>query len=242
MKTLGGVVMVAALCAVGCGDDGGATDAGGAVDAVTGPDADCTPAFTLFLNRGGGTYDPGMDSSRNNTSGILNVQHVIGEYDPGMAFWDSVVACVAEDFAPYSVLVTDAEPGDVDHMEIVVTPGDATDIGLSAQGGTSIAPFSCGVLPNSIAFLFGGATGNAGPLSQSEVCTQATWLGAKFFGLDNTVGCGDATSFGICDAAEFEDADRQCGELDPRSCTCDPEPTQNSHELMEERAGLNPCL
>lgn len=235
----GAVACVLVVGACG-GDDAGEQIADAAVEVDAAPDANCTPAFTIFVNRNGGTYTPGADDAAENSSAILSDEATLSAHTPSADDWDWTMDCIRAAWTPYNVLITDQDPGAVPHMEVVVTAEDATAIGFAA-GMPSVAPFSCGVIDDAIAFVF---VGEIGAGDAKYICWNTLWVTAKIFGLDNVTVCPDVNSLpaGGCtdQEREFLDVDAECGERTTRACQCGGM-TQNSHQLLLQRAGAAPC-
>lgn len=241
MHVRGVVVAAFAVGLSACGDGGGgdAPDAApAAIDAAAAPDAgDCPPAYTLYVNRTAGTYVPGPEDSRTNTSGILQAETVLAPHEPPAGDWETTMACVERIWAPYAMAVTDQDPGDVPHLEVVVTA--ATSNAVIGQGNVgSVAPFSCGVIPNSISFVFAGTLGAA---NEKDICDQIAWLSVKVLGLDNVLGCPEVNSLTYCpEDRSFTDVDRECGEFEARTCCDMTSTTINTHQAVVELVGACP--
>ena len=79
------------------------------------------PSAIIFLNRFGGTYRAGPNSSVTNTSSLLTGTRTVPPFAGTAADWASIVNCVREEFAPFDVSVVDVEPGPtVRYTEAVV--------------------------------------------------------------------------------------------------------------------------
>jgi hypothetical protein len=190
---------------------------------------------TIFMNRFGGEYLRGWPSdSRINRSSVMNVDRAIVPAYPHDVTWGGIMDCMRDAFADFDIYVTDEDPGDVDHLEIVVG-GLAEDLGLPPSVG-GISPWSgCDVLENSIVFAFAGDS------------TDLDWLcwvsGQELghsFGLDHVTYCDDFMTYDFtCSSRSFTDEDAYCGETSSRPCYCGGE-TQNSYQLLLERLGPHP--
>src|SRR5688572_22364437 len=111
----------------------------------------CGTPRTVFLNRGGGTYVQGAENSSTNTSSIIDMERTVAPPNVVEADWTFFVGCMTEKFAPFNVVITDQDPGAIEHTELVVidAPGD---VGLQ-NGVVSVSPFNCEVVPRAIPFL-----------------------------------------------------------------------------------------
>jgi len=76
----------------------------------------------IFLNRcpGGCTISPGSDDSRTNKSSIPNSQVVMTQWPHGDAAWQRLVTCVRDMYAPFDIQITDVDPGNADHFEVIM--------------------------------------------------------------------------------------------------------------------------
>jgi len=112
----------------------------------------CTGQMTpVYLARGGGTYKPGATDSRANTSTALGASVTFAAYDDPA--WSTTLDCVTRLLAPFEIAVTETDPGTVPHVEIVLSPKDATEIGSSAQlPALYTTSGACAAQPNAIAF------------------------------------------------------------------------------------------
>src|SRR5215207_8096292 len=108
----------------------------------------------IYLNRNGGTYRPGRDSAGANTSSILDRAATIPRWDVSDAGWNKVVDRVDGMMARWHVEVTDQDPGDVPHYEVVLG-GEPEDAGQN-DGYAGVAPFSsaCRALPSAVVYTF----------------------------------------------------------------------------------------
>jgi len=193
----------------------------------------CSTPVTLFLDRDGGTYTPGPDNASANTSSILDMERTlvaptIADFD-----WDFVVGCVAQKFAPFNVVVTDQDPGDTVHNEMVVISTGA-DIGFGSNVA-SLSPFNCNRIDGAILYLMWDTNNING-----DRCWSAAQSFASSLGLDHEFSCPDLMSFvtgcGATADKVFTDADMPCGEFEARACTCGGT-TQNSFQYLEDKVG-----
>jgi hypothetical protein len=223
-------VLVVSVCLVfGCGDDGG----GGATDAQSSIDAgDCSDSRVFFLNRGGGSYTPGMDDSSANVSGVLSGPATVDPWTVGDTDWNDLIACIRSKFAAYNVEVTDVDPGAATHVEAVFVGNPQQVPPLDNAGVTGVSPFNCSEIRRAVILL--------NPLSQADTtarCENAAHVLGASVGLDKTYHCPDLMTFlSGCGEKSFVDMDMQCGEYEARACDCGGT-TQNSHQLLTERLG-----
>ena len=190
----------------------------------------------LFLNRcaSGCVVTPGFDDSRQNRSSILDSVAQFDAYPHGDDSWNRMVACVDALYAPFDIIVTDQDPGNVPHFEAIVA-GKPEDAGFPHNVG-GVAPFACGVIENSITFTFAESLGNQS-LRTCEVVAQET---AHGFGLDHEVLCEDPLTYlSGCGRKCFQNQDAACGEYGARECYCGGD-MQNSWQYLADTFGMNP--
>jgi len=186
----------------------------------------------LFINRcpGGVSVSFGNDDSRTNQSSIVQGTIFLNEYPFGDASWNAVMADVKEIFAPYGVTVTDVDPGNVPHDEVYVCGSD-TAAGFAPAAG--VAPFSCGVIPNAVTFVFPETIGDDIRFTAETVAQEA----GHAWGLDHLFECTDVMTYlEGCGDKGFVVGDQQCGEYEPRACDCGGN-TQNSGQLLIDLFG-----
>lgn len=179
----------------------------------------------LFLNRcaGGETITPGNGGSVANESSILSFTVNFPPYPYGDASWNQVMDHARSIFSPFNITVTDVDPGNTPHDEAIVC-GDAASAGFSGAGG--VAPFSCGIINNPITYTFAETLGN-NPRLLAEVVGQEA---AHAWGLDHEYLCQDPMTYlSGCGQKTFQDIDADCGEFQPRACSCGGN-TQNSYQ------------
>jgi hypothetical protein len=182
-----------------------------------------------------------------NVSGIVTTEVTTGGASISETMWRTARTCVTTELAPYDITVTDVDPGDVDHLEIVVTD-QAAEIGLSATNGVS--PFSCpGLGPREIGFAFWAPFGKSG---QREFCETLLWIVAVSAGLTDSADChdimwprrSDDELAGACGDKHFTEELIGCVEpadLASRTCVCTGESLQSSHAGMIAHYGASTC-
>ncbi len=203
--------------------------------AVAAPSAEAGGAPTVFfLNRMGGTFRPGNDDARANTSSIIGAVSQIDPWQVSAAGWDQVLTCVQDMFSRFNVTVTDVDPGAATpHYEIVVA-GSPQDIGMG-QGVGGVSPFTedCGVIPSSVVYTFAEVYGT----DYQSICETAAQEVAHSFGLDHEHLCEDPMTYLYdCGPKSFQDVEAPCGEYSDRECWCGGT-TQNSVAMLEARVG-----
>src|SRR5690242_9116089 len=79
-----------------------------------------TPAVVIYLNADGGTFRPGADDARVAASSLVAETSRIPAWTVPADDWRTVKTCIADELAPFDMIVTDRDPGDVPHDEIVI--------------------------------------------------------------------------------------------------------------------------
>jgi MYXO-CTERM domain-containing protein len=182
---------------------------------------------TIFMNRGGGHYTGSWwDDATANESSILQFGVDMPEFPYGDRSWDQVMACMRELYAAFDVVVTDVDPGDTPHVEVIAS-GSPQDIGQS-EGVAGIAPMACEPIDNAIVYAFAEVHGDD-PVS---ICETAGQESAHAFGLDHELLCEDIQTYlWGCGRKSFVDQDAPCGEYQERGCACGGD-TQNSYQYL----------
>jgi len=188
----------------------------------------------IYMNRFGGEYYDGWpDDSRMNRASALAVDRAVLPAYPYDDTWGELVECVRDVFADFDVYVTEEDPGDLEHIEVVVG-GSGEDIGHPEAGG--IAPGTCSVLENAVVFVFAGDSTDL-----DRLCWTAGQEAGHAYGLDHVTFCDDIMTYDFtCASKDFTDVDAYCGEYVSRPCRCGGD-TQNSHQLLLERLGPHPA-
>jgi hypothetical protein len=197
-------------------------------------DGDDAAPTLLYLNRRGGTFTPGDDDPVANTSSVIERPARLPAWNVDNRKWTRVLDCTRDLLDRWHVEVTDVDPGDVPHVEVVIggRPGDA---GV-ADGIAGIAPFSgaCRAIPSAVAFTFVDLVDS----DLRVVCEVTVHEFAHTVGLDHLLLCQDPMSYlHGCGDKSFQDVAAPCGEKDARECLCGGD-TQNSVELLDARLGL----
>lgn len=188
----------------------------------------------IYLNRceGGCTVSPGKNNSIANTTEIALRTGTLTEFAGGDDLWQAAVDCARDVYAPYNVVLTEEDPGDVPHFEVMIA-GVADEVGRAPVGGLGVG--ACGeVVDNSISMVFANTPG----------ANDATWLcyaiaqeTAHNFGLDHELEASDPMSYLPFDGVrQFMDAEVPCGEMEATDCCAGPS-TQNSHAYLMDEFG-----
>jgi MYXO-CTERM domain-containing protein len=188
----------------------------------------------LFLQRceGGLTIYPGGGGSIADESEIVSGTINFPPFPYGDTAWNQVVEITRDLFSPFNITVTDVDPGNTPHDEAVVC-GDGAMAGFAGAGG--VAPFSCGVINNAITFTFADTLGNNTQLIAEVIGQEA----AHAWGLDHEYLCEDPMTYlSGCGNKTFQDFDAQCGEYNPRQCSCGGN-TQNSYQHIIDTFGAS---
>ena len=181
----------------------------------------------IYLNRcaGGCTVTGGWDDSRDNRSSIVGGTSFVNEFEHGDTAWEAVVRCVALQYEPFDIVITDEDPGDVEHYEAIVA-GYPQDIGMG-NGIGGVAPFGCGIINNAITFSFANVYS-----STRDICETVAQETAHAFGLEHEFLCEDPMTYLTgCGEKSFKDIDAECGEFEARECYCGGT-TQNSYQAL----------
>ena len=192
---------------------------------------------TIFLNRSGVTLRPGVNDSRLQTSSIVETATSITPWEIDDAMWEETMDCMRGLFAPFDVVVTDADPGMVPHIEGVFG-GHPRDVGLPDHVA-GVSPFStdCSVIESSVVFTFTDVLPDDARL-MCEIMAQEI---AHSYGLDHQLLAEDPMSYlDYPGERTFQDDEAICGEFEARPCgiggsIC--RATQNSVELLTQRLG-----
>lgn len=195
----------------------------------------------LYLNRQGGTFKQGFsDDSTKNESLVMRIYNkkqtaTVPPYPHGDATWQATVECVKDTFKAYSVEITETDPGNTPHIE-VVTGGVPEDIGGDSSTTAGVAaPHPCDnprVIEKGIVFTFAAHPSNHSVNSQCWTIAQEA---GHALGLDHEYLCEDPMTYlYTCgNYKRFQNADAPCGELNGpwAACPCGNQ-LQNSHAWL----------
>src|SRR5215813_9686169 len=196
------------------------------------PTPSCPPSI-VFLERAGGHYEPGRaDDATANLSVVVDVARDLPPWPSTAASWDAVAACIRTGLAPFAADVTEIDPGEVPHYELVFT----TSYWGGSGGVTSIVPDSC--RPHELAFIFGDAL----PTVPRACQLALTALGQIAANLSLDDNCADFMNPAIdcMPMRSFVDATANCVDASdqPTPCRCGGT-TQNTFAAMD--AAFAPC-
>lgn len=184
----------------------------------------------IYFNANGGTYTHGPDDSTINRSSVAPKTTSIPPYEKSSRA--KVLGCVQEQFARWAITVTDADPGDAPHVEVVLG-GSPSLLGLDKYTG-GVAPMypDCSMVERAVVFVFSKAFKD--PQEECEVVAHEV---GHAIGLDHEYLCKDPTTYLYgCGKKAFQNVDAACGEDGPRACMCGGK--QNSVRFMDDRLGL----
>ncbi len=199
-------------------------------------------SHVLYLNDcmpNGCTVNPGNDDSRTNSSSIAqNIRH-LNAFPYG--YWDQLVDCVTDTFAPFQIQITTQDPGNTPHFEVMIG-GTAVALDPELQGAGGVAPFiDCSTTQdNVISFVF------AEEVNDLEfLCGAVAQEAGHVWGMDHELDAADPMTYlDLGSRKSFQNSDAQCGEDSPRECFCGG-PTQNSVRFMSDtfsNANLQPAV
>jgi hypothetical protein len=178
-------------------------------------------AVTVYLDRDGDVTDEGVEIPR---------------YRGGDRAWQSVVACVQRQYAPFAVDVVDRRPAGGEYITAMIG-GRASLLGLDDRTTNGVGPYSGGVLPTAVVHIFSEV--GTGERDVENLCAVTAHEVAHSLGLDHEIYCGDVMSYYLdrCGARSFVDADAPCGETSERACGNGAE-SQNSYRRLGELVGF----
>ncbi len=190
----------------------------------------------LYINKNGVTLSPGDNDARTNRSTLVTQTTAVPAWTTTAAAWSQIMSCTRTMWAPFNVTVTDVDPGNVPHMESIVTTTSST-IGMDPNvGGVSPYTIGCDLIPNSIVFTFAQAF-NGDPETICEVMGQEM---AHSIGHDHQMLASDPMTYlQYTGLQSFKDQTVSCGEYQNRACGLQGEcgATQNSVQMMLTRVG-----
>lgn len=128
--------------------------------------------------------------------------------------WNFITRCVAKQFAPFDVRVTDVEPPLGTSYVMAVVGGRPKDVGHPYRVG-GLAPFNGEVVPGAVVFAFADELRN----NSRATCEVVAMEVGHAFGLDHEYACPDIMTYlQGCGHKAFRDLDARCGESAPRTC------------------------
>ncbi len=188
----------------------------------------------LFLNRYGGTYSSGASNSSNNVQSINQGVWTIPPFQRGDGLWNDFMTCSRLMWERFDIEITDVDPGDLPHLECVVS-GRPQHLGLGNNvGGISPITGNCSVIERAVSFAFAELYG----ANMQLLCETVAQEVSHSLGLDHEFLCQDPMTYLTgCGVKWFQDEAAQCGEYEPRNCRCGY--TQNSVQALLARLGTS---
>jgi len=195
-------------------------------------------SHVIYLNNclpNGCTVHPGEDNALTDTSSIPQQQATLTAWPHGTVAWNNFVQCVRDMYAPFDIQITDVDPGNAPHSEVMVA-GNADAIGVPGAGG--VAPFiPCDgqLQDNVISFVFAADIAN-----QDFLCWAAAQESSHVFGLDHELNAKDPMTYLSPPVKKpgFQNEASSCGENEgqPRMCWCGGS-KQNSYQYLMDTFG-----
>lgn len=194
--------------------------------------------YLLYVNRcvGGTRVTPGFNDSRRNTSSIPNQSITFPEFPYGDSSWNQVMSGVRSMLSPFGIEVTDQDPGETPHTEII-----ACGQSFVGAGVLGIAPFGCGLVANAIGYAFAENHGDSPRDIAETIAHEAghTWT------LNHLYDCADPMTYLTgCGDKSFQNTELSCagvasnGGWQRESCSCGGS-TQNSYSTLLDFFGPN---
>jgi hypothetical protein len=194
--------LLSLLAVTGCGGGGrddppdgapGAADASPGADAG-GPDAGTCDKPVIFVNTlgaGAETYTEGPDASSANRSALIEGEATFGPMDTDL---DATVTAARDLLGPLGVTVTDVDPGDAAHLEVVIVgTGWQLDAGYAA-----VALGYCSLRSNGVALV------NAFPgRMPGDLAVSIAYTVGLMDGLELSVDLGNCMQQGANIACSF---------------------------------------
>jgi len=150
--------------------------------------------------------------------------------------WGLITRCVARQFAPFDIRVTDVEPPAGTSYVMAVVGGRPKDVGHPYRVG-GLAPFNGEVVPGAVVFAFADELRN----NTRATCEVIGMEVAHAFGLDHAYACPDVMTYlQGCGRKAFRDLEAECGEQKPRPCHGGA-PSQNSYRHLMQVLGPRPA-
>jgi MYXO-CTERM domain-containing protein len=190
----------------------------------------------LYVNpcRGSVTINRGFNDSRSNSSSIIDRTRTFAPYPYGESSWEAVMSEVKDILLPYGITVTDQDPGNEPHTEII-----ACGNSFLGQGVLGVAPFACGVVQNAIGYAFASDHGNNPRFLAHTIAHEA----GHTFSLNHLYDCEDPMTYLTgCGEKYFQDSALACAEVSQTGqwttapCSCGGS-TQNSHQTLLQAFG-----
>lgn len=233
-------------------------DRSGPVDLVELPPNALLPYNTIYLNRcaSGCTISPGTPNSTTNRW-YLQSTRTLTAFPYGDEVWDKVVACIKDVFEPFNANITETDPGNANHFEVMIA-GSPLDLGMDSRIGGIAPGSSCsGFVANALVFDFAKVWGQGttcnGTCIENICATAAQELGHAWRGLDHVIERKDPMTYynyagrkyfqntaSICgsDCVQGQGPDGQtCSGTNQQQRPCKCGATQNSYAILTDLFG-----
>lgn len=189
---------------------------------------------TVYLHRDGGRVIAGDDDPAQARSGVLRRSGVplvdVPSFRGTDAQWNQFVGCVENHFRDFDVTVVDERPAGDDYVNVLV--GGAPSMLRLGDTVGGVAPYTGGVLPASVVFVF-----QTPHRSIRSLCDTAAHEIGHTMGLDHSRTCNDVMSYESCASKAFRNEVARCGEWDDRPCA-DGASAQNTWSTLAAHVGL----
>lgn len=220
------------------------------------------PYNKIYLNRCANGCPIGVGTSNSITDKWqIGSPATLSKFPYGDDVWNKVVSCFKDVMAPYNVQVVEANPGSVNHFEIMVA-GLPTDVGFPNNVG-GVAPPGCSTyIDNALVFDFAAVWGSGTTCSQrciEDICaTAAQEIAHSWGGMDHVIVKEDPMTYYNSNSRKyFQNTAAQCGSdcvngkgpgnvtcsgtnLQSHVCRCTGTQTQNSDTIIKGLFGVGP--
>ncbi|HUJ58395.1 MAG TPA: Ig-like domain-containing protein [Kofleriaceae bacterium] len=170
----------------------------------------------LFINpcTGGCTVHVGNPDNRTDTSDIPQSTSQLQQFSQSATVWNAVKSCLQDTFSRFNVTVTDVDPGQTPHME-VMTAGIGAELGLP-EGVLGIADFPCQGVGNcdsfmSNALVFAFANDPYYTNDPDNICSTVAQEIAHTWALDHVVDASDPMTYNAYSGIRQYHDNEKCG-------------------------------
>jgi hypothetical protein len=163
-------------------------------------------SHVLYLNKctGGCKLTSGNTDARTDHTDILpGGQTTLSAFSGSSTQWDDIVTCVTNVMKPFNITVTDTDPGNVDHFEVMIA-GHASEMQLP-QGVLGIADYLCQApgqcsgtyIPNALVFDYADdwLQMESGSRAVTDMCGTAAQEIAHAWTLDHATPASDPMTY-----------------------------------------------